>query len=304
MSKNNVILIILLLILVVALFVIRFTSDTREKRVRFFDINPEKISQIEIVSARDTLVVSHDGIEWSIEYPFYFQIAENRLDSFFDQVLSVETSSMPVALSEESFASYQLTDDRGTKLNFYDSHDKLLDSVLIGRSGRSAFARRSDDNRVFQLMDNISFIVSPRLNAWRNHQIVGFPAVVIENIEVIYQLNHYNITATDSLWHFSDDNHAFSIPDNNNALRQALNKIENMNAHGFKDFEYEEYAAILAEPQLLLKIRTVDGKETNLTFAYTDEENFVVQRDNMTDHLFVIDAETVDLFTKSPQHFQ
>jgi hypothetical protein len=304
MSKNNIILIIVLIVLVVALWVIRYTSDPRERRVRFFDLNPESISMIEISTARDTLVISHDGVEWSIEHPFYFSIDKNRLDSFFSQVLPVETSSIPVALSEESFTNYQLTEERGTRLKFYDSQNNLLDSALIGRSGRSAFARRPDDNRIFQLMDNISFIVSPTLAAWRNNQIVGIPRGAIEDIEVKYQLNHYKITATDSLWHFSDDTHSFSIPENNSSFRQLLNKIESMNSFGFKDFEFEEYASILAEPQLILNISKIDGNKTTLIFAYTEEENFVVQRNELTDHLFIIDADTVDLFTRAPQHFQ
>ncbi|MBW6515993.1 MAG: DUF4340 domain-containing protein [Candidatus Cloacimonetes bacterium] len=305
MSKNNRILIAIFVLLIIAFLVVRYTKDPRERREKFFKVNIENIASIEMKTVRDTLVISNDGFDWYIDYPFHFEIEQTRLNNFFTQVLPVETSSTPVALSEESFPNYQVTEDRGTVLKFFDRNAQLIDSAIIGRSGTFAYARRSEDNRVYQLFDNISFMVNPNLNQWRSNNIVSIPRGQISSIDVTYELNQYTITATDTLWLFTDQEHTFSIPENNNNLRRILTKIERMNLINYIDYQYEDYMSLLLDPQLILTIRLINDTVTSLIFAFDiDNENFIVQRDDMTDHLFIIDTDTVDLFTRSPQHFE
>lgn len=304
MSKNNRLLIVFLIVLTALFFIIRHVRDPRERRMRFFDVNLADITSIEFKTATDTLIIVNDGFDWYIEHPFTFDIDRTRLDNFINQVLPVETSSIPVSVSEDSFTNYQVTEGRGTTLSFYGLNDRLLDTAIIGRSGRFAYARRPDEQNVYQLSENISFTVNPGINMWRSNNIVSIPRGFIEDLEVTYKLNQYNITATDSLWLFTDSEHSFSIPENNNALRRVLTTLERMTSQGFKDFQYEKYQDILQEPQLVLNISLMDGSETTLIFAIEEETNFIVQKNEQIDHLYMIDADTVDLFTRAPQHFQ
>jgi hypothetical protein len=305
MSKNNRILILLLAVLTALFFIVRHSTDHTEKRARLFDFNHNDLTAVEMITARDTLRISRQDFTWVIEYPFYFDVNQSRLDSFFDQVLPVEKSSIPVAFSEDSFPKYQVTEENGTVLNLYDTNDRLIDSVIIGRSGRFAYARRPEINEVYQLTENISFTVNPGLNQWRSNIIVSIPRSQIKSLEVKYELNNYTLTATDTLWLFTDNENSFSVAENTNAMSRLLSKIERMNSFAFKDFASEEYENLLQDPQLILNIRTFDDSVLSLAFAYLeDEENFIVRRDEMIDHLFVIDPETVDLFTKDPQHFR
>ena len=304
MSRNNKILIAIFVLLIALLLVIRYVRDPRERRIQFFNLNVDNIASIEMKTARDTLVIANDGFEWNIEYPFIFDIEQTRLNNFFSQVLPVQTSSTPVALSENSFQDYQVTEERGTMLSFFDRNNRLLDSAIIGRSGAMAYARRPDDNRVYQLSENITFVVNPSLNPWRTKSIVSIPRGQLSAIDVTYELNKYTITATDTLWLFTDSEHSFSVTENNNAFRRVLGAIERFSAFGYKDFQYEEYSSILQNPQLILNLKLIDGQEINLLFALDDDHNFIVQKNDITDHLYITDADTVDLFTKAPQHFQ
>lgn len=304
MSKNNKLLIAILIVLITLFIVIRHTKDPRERRIRFFNLSLENIYSLEMVTTRDSLVIATDGFDWIMEQPFRFELDQARLNNFFSQVLPVETSSNPVALSEDSFANYQVTPERGTLVRFYDQNKRLIDSALIGRSGSYAYARRPEDNRVYQLSENISFVVNPSLNSWRINTIVSMPRNQISELEVNYELNQYTLSATDSLWLFTDSGNSFSIPENNTALRRITAKLERFSTFGYKDFEFDDYVSLLQDPQLTLNVQLIDGSNISLFFALDADGNFIVQKDEMIDHLFITDAESVDLFTISPQHFQ
>jgi hypothetical protein len=304
MSRNNKILIVLFLVLITLFIVIREVRDPSEKRVEFFSINPEMVHAIEISTSSDTLKIVRTDTEWLIGYPFTFDINEARLNRFMDVVFSVESSTQPVSVSEDSHGDFQLTDARATKLQFFASDGRLLDEALIGRSGAFAYARRFDKPDVYQLTDNITFQISPRLSNWRNQYIVAIPSGQIESIDVDYELNSYTISRADTSWTYASTEQNFAIDENNSQLKRVLSKIEAMDSFDYFDFQFEEYEEPLTNPQLTLRISHREKPETHLVFALLEDGNFIVMKNGVTDHLYLSDAETVDEFTKSHHHYQ
>ena len=304
MNKKNLIPLLILIVLVL-IFVIIKMNDRTEKRIRFFDLDSLKIASIEIHTSADTLILEKIEGSWMITHPVNFPPAEQKINDFFEKVLTVETTNIPVSESDSSFETYGLVDSVGTIIRFYNSEKKLLDESIVNKSSNYnyAYARKYDDCRIYQLLTNITYNMNPAVSPWRNKEILKMETDLISRIDVAFGDTLFTLTATDTLWNYQNTNGKFPIAETNPALKGILNNVSNLRSSSFVDGEYDQYAESFIDPVLSLQITTFDGDIYQLRFAEYEDNKFLVQRNSGTEHLYVVFEYLTKIFMKSEQDF-
>lgn len=305
MNKKNLIPIIVLVVLII-IFAITKTRNYTEKRILFFGIDSIKIAAIELITVDDTLKLVKINEEWLIDYPIQYPPVPRKVEDIFGKVLNVETSKIPVSESESSFEKYNLTDSLGTIVRLYDADNKLLSESIVGKSENYNFshARKKDENKVYQLVSNISYMIKPDIAGWRNKTIMELEELEISQINFSSDEFNYSLTATDSLWQYNDFVSNFSVKAPNASLKSLISGLKRVNASDFIDNDFESYTEKFTKPIAELTITDFTGLITDLKFVEGEEKKLVVQKDNETNHLFVMHESWLNKFKKSKEDFE
>jgi hypothetical protein len=290
MNKKSTIYLAVLIILVIVFLIIK-TNDKTERRIRFFDVDSTRIGAIEIFTSEDTLKLVKSAERWMIDHPVKFPPTQRKIKDLFDRVIPVETSRIPVSESESAFETYNVTDSLGTAVKIYDEKGKELIFAYIGKSSNYNYShgRYNNASEVYQLYDNISSILIPRSDNWRNKEIIKLEEDPAE-IKVFSPERSYTISATDSLWHYTEGDSSFFISQNNRSLNTLLDNSRTFRISSFIDNEYEIYADKFDNPKLTVQLKLYSGDEIILKFVAKDEESkqYVVQKNDETDFLYVV----------------
>lgn len=304
MNKRNLTYLIILIVLIVIYAVIK-NNDRTERKISFFGVDSVNIGSIEIFNDKDTLrLVKEDG-KWAMAYPVSFPANQNKVRDLFAKALRVQTSSIPVSELESSFPTYNVTDSLGTKVMIYDHEGKELVSAIIGKSSNYNFShgRRENDNKVYQLQENISYVINPTSSIWRRKEIIELAEDEITAIRVAGNTGDYQITPSDSLWVFQNADSTFHISQDNPAFRQILNTCKKMMASSFVDREFEKYAESFTNPVLSVSIELYTGEPVILDFIQQEDKKYLVRRNNEEETLFLVYENLLDNFRKDYTEF-
>ena len=304
MNKKNLSYIVILVFLVI-IFIIIKTHDKTEKRISFFNVDSIQINAIEIFNTTDTLKLVKTENKWMIDYPVKYPTTQRKITEIFDKVIKAECSNIPVTELESSFANYNVTDSLGTTVIFYDNKDNVIIDAIIGKSSNYNYshARKRDDSKVYQLNTNISYSINPQLSTWRKKEITELEETDISKITVQFVDREYSIVPTDSLWQFTENDTLFSINDGNTAFRLVLNDSKKMMTSSFIDNEFENYKDKFEEPFMIVQIELFSEDNIILTFAEYEEKKYIIQKNNETEHLYVVYDNLIKHFQKSIEDF-
>lgn len=304
MNKKNLSYIVILVFLVI-IFIIIKTNDKTEKRISFFNVDSVMISAIEMFNTTDTLKLVKIENKWMIDYPVKYPTTQRKITEIFDKVIKAECSNIPVTELESSFAKYNVTDSLGTTVIFYDNKDNVIIDAIIGKSSNYNYshARKRDDSKVYQLNTNISYSINPTLSTWRKKEITELEETDISKITVQFVDREYSIVPTDSLWQFTENDTLFSINDGNTAFRLVLNDSKKMMTSSFIDNEFENFQDKFEEPFMIVQIELFSEDNIILTFAEYEEKKYIIQKNNETEHLYVVYDNLIKHFQKSIEDF-
>ena len=304
MNKKNLGYIVILVFLVI-IFIIIKTHDKTEKRISFFNVDSIQISAIEIFNTTDTLKLVKTENEWMIDYPVKYPTTQRKITEIFDKVIKAECSNIPVTELESSFAKYNVTDSLGTTVIFYDNKDNVIIDAIIGKSSNYNYshARKRDDSKVYQLNTNISYSINPTLSTWRKKEITELEETDISKITVQFVDREYSIVPTDSLWQFTENDTLFSINDGNTAFRLVINDSKKMMVSSFIDNEFENFQDKFEEPFMIVQIELFSEDNIILTFAEYEEKKYIIQKNNETEHLYVVYDNLIKHFQKPIEDF-
>ena len=304
MNKKNLSYIVILVFLVI-IFIIIKTNDKTEKRISFFNVDSVMISAIEMFNTTDTLKLVKIENKWMIDYPVKYPTTQRKITEIFDKVIKAECSNIPVTELESSFAKYNVTDSLGTTVIFYDNKDNVIIDAIIGKSSNYNYshARKRDDSKVYQLNTNISYSINPTLSTWRKKEITELEETDISKITVQFVDREYSIVPTDSLWQFTENDTLFSINDGNTAFRLVLNDSKKMMTSSFIDNEFENYKDKFEETFMIVQIELFSEDNIILTFAEYEEKKYIIQKNNETEHLYVVYDNLIKHFQKSIEDF-
>jgi hypothetical protein len=299
MNKKNLISLGILAVLVIIYIFIKSNENT-ERRMPFFQVDSTQIAQVVLQNAEDTLKIARHNGSWQIIEPLEYPAAESMTKALFENVITAETSETPIAEAESSFKKLNVTDSLATQVSFWDEAGNQLAAAYVGKSGNYNYAnaRRKGDNKVYQLFKNITYNVKPSLYSWRSKTVLELPQEKISQIEVAGKEYNYQLVASDSLWQYSSKEQNFSVKQDNPALKGVLNGLSKLRATNFVDDSYDEYSQDFKSPELAVKIYTYDGNQHVLSFIPYQENKYLLQKDNLEQHLFVESSSIAKIFQK------
>ena len=305
MNKKQTIYIGILVVLVI-MFLITKMGNNVEKRINFFQADSAKIKTIEISNIKDTLRLSIKNGAWMLVYPFENPTNKYQINNLFSKVLNIKTSNLPVSESESSFDTYKVNNSQGTWIKFIDENNNVLDEAIIGKSSSSKTtpARRPDDNKIYKLEDNINYIITAKSDNWREKTILEIEEYNISKISVLCDVNAYELTPSDSLWHYVDDKSSLSVDFNNETLQEILSTLSTLTANGFVDNKFEEYKDKLITPDLEIGIELFDGSTHYIRVAIDNNSKYILQFDNNEIFLYSVYKDWVDKFIKEAMDFK
>ena len=305
MNKKQTIYIGILVVLVIV-FLITKMGNNVEKRINFFQADSTKIITIEISNIKDTLRLSKKNDEWMLVYPFENDTNEYQIKNIFSKVLNVKTSNLPISESESSFDTYKVNNSQGTWIKFIDNNNTILDEAIIGKSSSSKTtpARKPDENKIYKLEENINYIITTNTDSWRKNIIMEIEEYNFSKISVLYDVNAYELTLTDSSWHYTDGKSTLGVELSNKTLRDILSTLSKLTVNGFVDNRYEEYKEKLNFPTLEIGIELFDGSTHYLRIAMDKDPKYILQFDNEENFLYSIYNDWVEKFTKEAMDFK
>ncbi|MDA3813334.1 MAG: DUF4340 domain-containing protein [Candidatus Cloacimonetes bacterium] len=305
MNKKQKIYIGILIVLVIV-FLITKKSDNVEKPIRFFQADSAKIMTIEISNIKDTLRLSKQNETWKIVFPFENDANEYQINNIFSKVLNIKTSNLPISESESSFDTYKVTNSHGTRIKFLDENNNVIDDAIIGKSSssKSTPARRADENKIFKLEENINYIVTSNTDKWREKTLFEIEEYNIAKISILSDINAYELTPSDSLWHYTDGKSNLNVSLNNPALSEILSELNKLTVNGFIDNKYETYKEKLTFPSLEIGIELLDGSSHYIRIAMDKDPKYVLQFNNDENFLYSVYQDWVDKFTKETMDFK
>lgn len=305
MNKKQIISIVVLVILII-IFMITKLNDKTERRISFFDVDSIQVEKIEIIAAGDTLLLAKSSSGWMLSYPIEYPISPQKMEQFFEDVMKVETSNLPISEEEGSFETYKLTDSLATTLKIYGKNDKLLDHSLVGKSSsyNNSPARKQGSNKIFRLEKNITNYLKTDPKQWRKREVMELDKEQIAKISILYEDTGYELTATDTLWQYEDGEESITIQHSNPALRTILNSLSKVNVTDFIDEEIDDYLVKLQNPAMEIGINMYDGSTYYLRAAQEDENKYILQVNNETEHLYKVYNSWLKKFEKTAEDFR
>jgi len=305
MNKKNRLYLSILFILVV-LFLVTRMGNKAEVRKPFFNLEPSEVSAFEIASSTDTLKVVSQGEDWLLDYPIRYPVQQTKMDDFLEKVIPVLYSRTPLSESEASHDDFNVSDSLGTHLKIWDKDEKLVAEVVIGGSDNYHYAnaRKKGEDKVYQLLTNISYNLNPQLSMWRDKKIVSLEKDRIRTIAAAFDSKQYTLTAKDTIWVYESGKESLEIKPEQKKLQDIITSLGRYQASDFIDFEFETYEQDFAEPVLEIMIETYDNETIHLAYVETDENRYLVQKDKQTDHLFVVYKNLVEKFMLTKSDFE
>ena len=305
MNKKQKIYIGILVILMIVFFITKMGNNI-EKRISFFQADSSKIVTIEISNLKDTLRLSKKNNEWMLVYPFEYPTNEYQIKNIFSKVLNVKTSNLPISESESSFDTYKVTNSQGTLIKFLDKNNYVLDEAIIGKSSSSKTTpvRRPDETKIFRLEENLNHVITINTDNWREKTILEIEENSISKISVLCDENAYELTPSDSLWHYVDDKSTLGVDFNNKTLLDILSTLSKLTVNDFVDNKYEEYKEKLNFPNLEIGIELFDGSSHYIRIAMDKDPKYVLQFNNEESFLYSVYNDWVEKFTKEAMDFK
>ncbi|MCD4651727.1 MAG: DUF4340 domain-containing protein [Candidatus Cloacimonetes bacterium] len=307
MKKNNLILLGVLVVLII-LFLISRTRDHVEQRDLFFDVDSTQVAGIRLSNVTDTLRLSLNNGKWMLMEPIEFPANEHSINGFFDRVLAVDTSSMPVSESQEAQEDYNVTDSLGTRVTLFDASGKTIADVIIGKSDNYNFSygRVIDKDAIYQLGLNITHNLITTAERWRKKDIIDLEKDDIAQLFISYKQNSYNLAKSDTVWIYNDSEGSFNVGLKNKQLNKILTGLTALRTGTFVDNQYETFEELFEKPELTVTIEKLNGVKILLTFIEKPEgkNEFFVRKNNETVTLYTVAGSMLDRFTKGPQHFE
>jgi len=317
--KRKQLIILSILVILVLIYVLARWQEPVEKEIRFFKADSVSLAKMVFVNQEDTIIVEKKGKDWKLTYPVLWDASTDQINSFFKQVLPIQTSSTTMSDEPTMQSLYKVDAANANQVKLYNKSGRLLDHAFIGNGGNSTFdyGRHEGSNKIYQLKDNIANLVKPDIYQWRSPNITNLRLNDLDHIDVSYTKNSYSLTIEQDSIRYRDKYNNFLIPQNNRAQWKIINALENLSTYQFIDQNTEKYLPAFQKPDCTIKVYLKD--KTCKTFTLTREEKAItpigtksidkevtvlMMIDGKTSPLYQMTGDFINRFTRAPQHFQ
>lgn len=303
MKKRNLIMLLVLVLLVGAFFLLRRQNPT-ERSYRVFDADSLKIASIEIKNAKNAVTMKLVDGKWRLTDPVEWDVAMDRLDTFWQKVLNARYSRTAMSEDASSIERYGLDAERALQVRVHNDKGKLVSHVYFGNIGNPYdYFRFEGSNKVYQVRQIILGAFDTELSTWRSPSLVSISYDKLDMIEVTHPKNSYVLTRKGEDWHFKDKLEDFKIPAYNVTMGKILSILERVDAYTFYDKDTERFKPMLEKPEADVKLTLTDKSTRRLTFIKSGEE-YLMMLDGDESIFFVMPYDVIHRFVRHAAMFR
>ena len=158
-----------LIALVILFSISQFNQNSLlSKSDQVFNIERDDIFGINIHQLSDSISLSFNGDNWSIDGHDSLTVKDNTINSFFEKILGLKRTTL-ISKNSSKWDKFMVGDSTGTHLNFLDYNKNSLGKIIVGRSNAdwaSSNIRIGNAVEVYQSNENISWQLNTSPTHW------------------------------------------------------------------------------------------------------------------------------------------
>ena len=158
-----------LIALVILFSISQFNQNSLlSKSDQVFNIERDDIFGINIQQLSDSISLSFNGDNWSIDGHDSLTVKDNTINSFFEKILGLKRTTL-ISKNSSKWDKFMVGDSTGTHLSFIDYNGELLSNIIVGRSNAewaSSNVRIGDKVEVYQTNENVSWQLNTSATFW------------------------------------------------------------------------------------------------------------------------------------------
>ena len=222
-------------------------------------INPDAVAEIVLIHQKDTVHLVKRGQDWLIEVDSatYRPASLNRIQNW--RKTMEEARYLRISQNPEKFATFEVTDEKGIRVQYRDAQGRTLAEFYVGKMGpdfTTCYVREAGGKVVYLAEPGFRSVFPTRREAWRERRLL--PGVKPE--EVVY-LKLVDLEAGDTLelvrdtlgWHAQGAEATDTL-----AAKRLIRQVVFSTAIGFADtIPYDSTG--LSQPRKVIQVSTRDG---------------------------------------------
>jgi len=287
-------------------------------KLSFTKENADKVTRIELEkpgkdgAAAQKVTLVKDGEHWVLSEPLKAKAADENVKSLLDNLPELEVKER-IAPGTESYAAYELTDDKALKLSAFEG-DKPVLQLCFGKGGsRGQSMRIVGTDGVFAVKGYSSYLYGRDVKGWRDRKIASVDTAKVKTMTVANENGTFTFERESGSGEEAKWKAKVKAPKATAA--KELEKFDNAKAadllRAFKDLTAVDFGdgkqpgeLGLDKPVATVTFTLEDGTSSVIDFGATAEGTNRWARKAGVDQLFSISSWTAGWATADAKRFQ
>jgi hypothetical protein len=257
-------------------------NDLRDKRL--LTVNPDKISEVDLIAKKQEMAFGRNKDEWQIVKPKPLRADVAQVDSL---VRALTDAKMELSA----------TDDLKKTASAFASATPVATAKVTAESGSQElqvrknkddyYAKSSAVEGVYKVPSTLGKALDKSLDDFRNKKLFDLGSDDPNKIEVRDGVKTYFLTRSGEDWWSGD-----AKKEDPGTVQDLVDKIRELSASKFVDSGF-------TAPVIDLTVTSGDGKKVQKVSISKAGDNYIAIRENQPTTLYQLDSKTVQDLTKS-----
>lgn len=313
MSKkfnNKTLLIVFIALAGILLLSELFHKTEKNLKTDIVAFNIDEVNKIEIKTKstdKPITVLKNGENDWQVSNgEKTFKASSEIVKSYIKELLNIKSQRL-AAKSKNKWDEFQLTDSAAIHLKVYNSKNKALLHILVGKLsykqasnpyGRKnvqgiSYVRLANEKEIYAVDGFLPMSLNRGFDDWRDKTLSKFNKDDIKKVNFTYPDSSYTIELKDSVWYIKD-----RIVDTKK-VESFLSGLQNKNGYQFKN----DFQAI-SNPIYELKIEGNNLTQIDVKCYKSEDGKYIIHSDQNEEAFFESDENgLVEQLFKSAQYF-
>ncbi|HSY63985.1 MAG TPA: DUF4340 domain-containing protein [Terriglobales bacterium] len=257
-------------------------NDLRDKRL--LTVNPDKISEVDLVANKQEMAFGRNKDEWQIVKPKPLRADAAQVDSL---VRALTDAKMELTATDDrkktAFAFASATPVATAKVTAESGTQELQ----VRKNKENYYAKSSAVEGIYKIPNTLGQALDKNLEDFRNRKLFDLGSGDPNKIEVRDGLKTYFLTRSGEDW-WSGNAKKMDA----GTVQDLIDKVRELSASKFVDSGF-------TAPMIDLTVTSGDGKRMEKVSISKAGDNYIAIRENEPATLYQLDSKTVEDLTKS-----
>ena len=298
MSKkfnNKTLFIVLIALAAILVCTELFRKTDKNLKTDIASFKSEEISEITIKtkSSEEPIKITKKGDnDWQVaEGDKIYKAGTDIVESYLSELQKIKSQRL-AARSKDKWAEYQLTDTSATRIKLYNSKNKMLLDLLIGKFtykqvqnpyGRNnvqgtSYVRLANEKEIYAVDGFLSMSLNRNFDDWRNRTLTKLKKDDVKKISFTYPDSSFTLELKDTVWY------AGNKMVDTKKVESYLASLQNKKGYKFNN----DFQAV-SNPMYQVKIEGDNLTDIEVKAYQTQDNKLAIQSSQNTEAFFESD---------------